>query len=205
MYAYIVLNLISTSDQLTNLSLIIDDRLLFFFCLGSSSDGEWQFDSDPLTFHEELCRQSFRCNPVFGISKGVQAQRALFHGGTLKNGKVALEWKESHGVMLRELIAKTRFKPGEDVTCYGGFVELAPPVSDEHTHMRHIPLTDYVLEGLPFANCFPTKRGKVVSLGYDVPLHPRCDDPSWAKVIVSNGIGYMCNTSEADSGQRSHV
>jgi hypothetical protein len=70
----------------------------------------------------------------------------------------------------------------------------APPESDSHTHMRHRPSTDYVLEGLPFANCFPTKLGASFHLGYRGPLQPRCEDPAWTKIIASNGIGYMCNT-----------
>ena len=70
----------------------------------------------------------------------------------------------------------------------------APPDSDLHTHMRHIPLTDYVLEGLPFSNCFPKEAGAVFQLGYSVPLQPRCEDPAWTKIILSNGIGYMANT-----------
>jgi hypothetical protein len=115
-------------------------------------------------------------------------------GGTLHNGKVTIELRKSHGRMLRELIARVRFEPGDDVTCYGGFVMPAPPPSDEHTHMRHIPSTDYVLEGLPFSNCFPETMGAVCHLGYRIPLKPSCVDPDWTKMIATSGIGYMANT-----------
>jgi hypothetical protein len=112
----------------------------------------------------------------------------------LANGMVTVEFRQSHGRMLRELIAQTRFEPGADVTCYGGFVKPALTETDSDTHMRHIPLTDYVLEGLPFSNCFPTQPGAVFQLGYSVPLQPRCEDTAWTKIIESNGIGYMANT-----------
>jgi hypothetical protein len=157
--------------------------------------GRPDFASDPSTFHEILCRESFRNNPVVGVTKGCQAQRALFYGGTLDNGKVALVKHLSHGVMLRELVAKMRFEEGDYVTCYGGLLGLAPSEETElDTHMRHIPSTDYVLEGLPFSNCFPQQLGAVCALGYTVPLRPRCDDPAWEQVITSTGIGYMANT-----------
>jgi hypothetical protein len=145
-------------------------------------------------FHEELCRQSFRRNPLFGTATGCQAQRALFHGGTLQNGKVSVEFRQSHGRMLRELIARVKFKPGADVTCYGGFVAPSTQETDKDTHMRHIPLSNYILAGRPFSNCFPTALGSEFQLGYNVSLQPRCEDPAWTKVIRSNGIGYMSNT-----------
>jgi hypothetical protein len=131
---------------------------------------------------------------VFGTTKGIQAQRALFHGGTLANGKLAVELCPSHGRMLRELVAKVRFEAGDDVCCYGGFVTLAPEEADSDTHMRHIPSTNYVLDGLPFSKCFPTRLGGVFELGYQVPLHPRCVTPAWEKVIETSGIGYIANT-----------
>ncbi len=84
--------------------------------VGRSNDGGPDCDSDPATFHETMCRQWFKDHPVRG--KGCQAQNALLRGGTLDNGKVALEIRWSHGVMLRELIAKVRFEHGDDVTCY---------------------------------------------------------------------------------------
>ena len=125
---------------------------------------------------------------------GIQAQRALWLGGTLENGKVTIEMRRSHGRMLRELIARVRFEPGDDVTCYGGFVVPVPPQSDEHTHMRNLPSTDFVLEGLPFSTCFPQTGGAVSHLGFQVPLKPSCVDPAWTNIIASNGIGYMANT-----------
>lgn len=165
-------------------------------CVGSGGDGNHEFDTDPATFHESLCRKSFAQRPAFGVAKGCKAQRALFLGGTLDNGKVAVEVHWSHGVQLRELIAVTRFEPNDVVTCYGGLVEKAPVVKnpDGHTHTRQIPGTDYVLEGEPFSNCFPVKQGAMFALGYSVSLRPQCADPRWAKVIASSGIGYMANT-----------
>lgn len=173
-------------------------RILVFrhcpLCIGSSYEGRPDFDSDPTTFHETLCRDSFRQNPVPDKAKGCQAQRALLHGGTLDNGQLSVEVRWSHGRMLRELIAKARFEQGEIVSCYGGFVTPAPLETNLHTHMRHIPLTDYVLEGLPFADCFPVKLGAMFKLGYNVALRPRCKNPAWDKVITSSGVGYMANT-----------
>jgi hypothetical protein len=116
----------------------------------------------------------------------------------LDNGKLAVEVHWSHGVQLRELIAGIRFEPDEVVTCYGGFVEKAPVLTESdvnmHTHVRQIPGTDYVLEGEPLSNCFPLKQGAMFDLGYSVSLKPQCADPRWAKVIASSGIGYMANT-----------
>jgi hypothetical protein len=161
-------------------------------------DGRQEFPQDPATFHEILCRRSFANRPVFGVAKGCKAQRALLHGGTLENRKLAVEVHWSHGVLLRELIAQVRFEHKDVVTCYGGFAEKAPVVKKSdvnmHTHMRQIPGTDYVLEGEPFSNCFPVKQGAMFDLGYSVPLRPQCADPRWAKVIASSGLGYMANT-----------
>jgi hypothetical protein len=167
-------------------------------CVGSCGEYGNEFDKDPATFHESLCRKSFEQQPVFGITKGCKAQRVLLHGGTLDNGKVAVEWRWSHGLELRELIARKRFECGEVVTCYGGFAIKAPVVSEDEvgmdSHMRQIPGTDYVLEGAPFSNCFPVKQGAMFDLGYSAGLWPKCDHPGWAKVIASSGIGYMANT-----------
>lgn len=164
-----------------------------FLCVGRGNGIKSGFASRPERFHEELCRKSFRQDPVFGAAKGCQAQRALIHGGTLANGKVAVEVRWTHGRKLRELIAKVRFEPNEDVSCYGGFLQQAPSETDRHTHMRHVPLTDYVLEGQPFAGCFPVEEG-FTKFTLGVPLSPRCGDPAWDQVITSNGIGYMANT-----------
>ena len=60
--------------------------------------------------------------------------------------------------------------------------------------MRHIPCTKRVLNGLPFADCFPSVPGVMFDLGLDVPLSPRCDNPAWSHMIRTSGIGYMANT-----------
>jgi hypothetical protein len=155
-----------------------------FLCVGRGNGIKSGFASRPERFHEELCRKSFRQDPVFGAAKGCQAQRALIHGGTLANGKVAVEVRWTHGRKLRELIAKVRFEPNEDVSCYGGFLQQAPSETDRHTHMRHVPLTDYVLEGQPFAGCFPVEEG-FTEFTLRVPLSPRCGDPAWDQIIAS--------------------
>lgn len=131
---------------------------------------------------------------MFGVTKGCRAQHALLHGGTLKNGKVSVDRRCSHGIRLRELVARIRFEAGDVVTCYGGLVKAAPSETDSDTHMRHIPLSDHVLDGLPFSNCFPEKIGSVLDHANTVSLQPRCQDPEWEKIIVSNGVGYMANT-----------
>jgi hypothetical protein len=131
---------------------------------------------------------------LFGVTKGCRAQHALLHGGTLKNGKVAVDRRCSHGIRLRELVARIRFEVGDVVTCYGGLVKAAPSETDSDTHMRHIPLSDHVLDGLTFSNCFPEKVGSVLDHANTVSLQPRCQDPEWEKIIVSNGVGYMANT-----------
>ena len=134
-------------------------------------------------------------NWVFGAGTGIQAQRALFHGGTLRNGKLAVEFRQSHGRMLRELIAKVRFEAGDDVSCYGGFLMPAPKKEkDSDTHMRRIPSSNFVLEGLQFSECVPTTLGGVYQLGYHLALHPRCEAPAWQEVITTSGLGYMANT-----------
>ena len=134
-------------------------------------------------------------DPVFGKGTGIQAQRALFQGGTLSNGKLAVEFHKSHGLVLRELIAKVRFETGDDVTCYGGFLMSAPKKEkDSDTHMRHIPTSNFVLEGRQFSECFPTTVGGVFQLGFQVSLHPRCGTTAWEEVIATNGLGYMANT-----------
>jgi hypothetical protein len=167
-------------------------------CVGSCGEGRSEFDKDPATFHESLCRKSFEERPVFGITKGCKAQRVLLRGGTLDNGKVAVEVRWSHGLQLRELIAVKRFEHEEVVTCYGGFAIKAPKVMETKvrmdSHMRQIPGTDYVLEGAPFSDCFPMKQGAMFDLGYSARLRPTCENPEWAKVIASSGIGYMANT-----------
>jgi hypothetical protein len=132
--------------------------------------------------------------PVWGSSNGIQAQRALLNGGTIQNGKVSIQLRMSHGVVIRELIARIRFQPRDDVTCYGGFVEKQPPEGEEDTHMRRIPLTNYVLNGIAFSGCFPSQSGGVFRVGPGVSLKPQCADPQWEKVIVSCGLGYMANT-----------
>jgi hypothetical protein len=152
------------------------------------------FATDPADFHESLCRRSFEVLPVVGHGTGSVAQRALLSGGTIDNGKIAITWRKSHGVMLRELITLIRFEAGDCVTCYGGFVEPAPGESEHHTHMRHIPSSEYVLNGLPFANGFSTQPGAVSGLGYRVCLSPHCGDSQWDRVIATSGAGYMANT-----------
>ena len=152
------------------------------------------FGIDPSAFKETLCRKSFLNKMLRGRADGIQAQRALFAGGTLQNGKVRIEQRTSHGVIIRELVAGTRFEPGADVTCYGGFMERKPPEKEEHTHMRGIPSSDYVLNGIMFSNCFPTKSGAAFDIGPPVSLTPHCDDARWEEVIASSGIGYMANT-----------
>ena len=150
-----------------------------------------------MNFHEALCRESFKNKPVHGDAKGCKAQRALLNGGTLANGKVHVKVRMSHGRVLRELVAGKRFEPGEDVTCYGGWLLPAPRETDKHTYMRHIPLTDYVLDGLEFSNQFPSEGGAGLRLGYSVALRPTCEDRAWEDVIASTGIGYMANTTTA--------
>jgi hypothetical protein len=131
-------------------------------------------------------------DPVFGTGTGIQAQRALLYGGTLANGKVAVEFHPSHGLMLRELIAKVRFDPGDDVTCYGGLLMPAP--KKEKDSDTHVPSVPFVLEGLQFSESFPTTLGGMYELGYHVPLRPRCETPAWEAVIATSGLGYMANT-----------
>jgi hypothetical protein len=150
---------------------------------------------DPSMFHEYLYRQSFKQRPVKGTGSGVRVQRAIMSGGTLENGKVRVYFRRSHGVTLRELIAMVTFEHHDCVTCYGGFEEPAPASKlDGNNHMRHIPCTRRVLNGLPFADCFPTVPGVMFDLGLDAPLRPRCDNPAWSHMIRTSGIGYMANT-----------
>jgi hypothetical protein len=151
-------------------------------------------EGDPAKFHEALCRASFEKDPVRDGGTGCAAQRALLHGGTLTNGKVAIQFRESHGKPLRELVAKKRFNEGDDVTCYGGFVGLAPMEKQDHTHMRSIPLSDYVLCGQAMSDCFPGEPCALYSIGHIIALSPHCQNPDWAVQIASSGIGYMANT-----------
>ena len=117
------------------------------------------------------------------------------HGGTLANGKVSVQVRHSHGRALRELVTEVDFQSGDVVTCYGGFACRAPvDEKDEHTHMRHIPSSDLVLNGLPFANTFPDDHSTTQRLGWMVPLKPRSGDKKWDKVISDTEIGYMANS-----------
>jgi hypothetical protein len=161
-------------------------------CVGPRQDPE----GDPGLFHEQLCRNSFLRNPVSDGGAGIEAQRALLRGGTLLNGKVQVVSHWSHGQELRDLIAGVKFLPLEDVTCYGGQLGLAPPKNDGHTHMRHVPLSDYVLDGIEFSRTFPvaTTHGVGNKYGFMVPLQPQCVNPVWSDMIASSGIGYMANT-----------
>jgi hypothetical protein len=97
-------------------------------------------------------------------------------------------------VPLRELIALKTYKPQAIVTCYGGFLERTPPRREEHTHMRSIPLTNFVLNGEQFSNCFPFRYGAEFALGRPLGLTPRCETRAWEDVINSTGVGYMANT-----------
>jgi hypothetical protein len=145
-------------------------------------------------FHERLCRQSFKQHPVKRGGTGAPAQRAIMTGGTLDNGKLRVYFQKSHGVLVRELIAMVRFEPHSVVTCYGGFVELAPSEEACHTHMRHIPETKRVLNGVEFASRFPCKPGVMFELGRGLPLRPVCANADWSTVIRTTGLGYMANT-----------
>jgi hypothetical protein len=151
---------------------------------------------DAALFHENLCRQSFKQYPVQGAhGAGIDAERAILKGGTLSNGQVEIQFRESHGAVLRELISMFGYKPKEIVTCYGGFLGEAPPKDEDHNHMRHIPTTNYVLDGEEFSGCFPFEYGGVFTMGRTVAMTPRCDDKAWEEVISGNGIGYMANTA----------
>jgi hypothetical protein len=125
------------------------------------------------------------------------AQRALFNAGTLANGKVVVQVRKSHGRYLRQLVAGQDFQVGEDVTCYGGWLTRAPEETDEHTHTRRIPSTDYVLDGLEFSNQFPVGSAAGLKLGYMEALLPMCEISAWENTIASTGIGYMSNTTTA--------
>ena len=155
------------------------------------------FQGGVRNFHESKCRESFLNKPVHGDAKGCKAQHALLYGGTLANGKVQVKVRISHGRVLRELVAGQRFEPGEDVTCYGGWLLPAPSETEKHTYMSHIPGTDYVLDGLEFSNQFPTEGGAGLKLGYAMGLRPKCEDRVWEHVIATSGIGYMANTTTA--------
>ena len=148
---------------------------------------------DPAAFHESLCRASFKQTPVVGDhGTGIDAQRAILFGGTLSNGKLQLQKRVSHGVAIRELIAMQDFPHGQIVTCYGGLLELAP-TDKKQTHMRCIPATNYVLNGVEFSKCFPCEHGAELALGVYVSMLPRCQTVGWATVICTTGLGYMAN------------
>jgi hypothetical protein len=162
--------------------------------VGNLSDIILAFGIEPSAFQETICRNSFMDRRLQGSASGIAAQRALLTGGTLQNGKVKVEQRISHGMVIRELIAGIRFEPGADVTCYGGFVEKRPPETEEHTHMRGIPASDYALNGILFSGCFPIKPGAALKIGHSVALTPQCEDQRWEAVIASSGIGYFANT-----------
>ena len=150
---------------------------------------------DPALFHEYLCRQSFLQKPVPSRhGTGIDAERAILTGGTLSNGQLQVQMRDCHGVRLRELIPMRGYKPGAIVTCYGGFVGLAPPKGEHHTHMRQIPTTNYVLDGEEFSDCFPFQNGAVFGLGHTLAMTPRCENRAWEDIIRSTGLGYMANT-----------
>jgi hypothetical protein len=151
--------------------------------------GMW---GNPSIFHEILCRQSFERRTA--KRTGIRAQRALFNAGTLDNSKVVVQIRKCHGVPLRELVAGIRFEQGDDVTLYGGFLEVAVKETNEHTHTRHIPGEHHVLNGQDFANCFPTGAGGLYNLGLHESLTPRCVSKDWECVIRTTGVGYMANT-----------
>lgn len=163
-----------------------------YLCIGFPIIQNLGMRADPSTFHEILCRQSFERGPTRG--KGLRAQRALFNAGTLDNLKVHVSILESHGTMLRELIASVRFEPGDDVTLYGGFLEPERPETDLDTHTRHIPLMDFVLNGQELADSFPSRQGGGYNLGVHAKLRPRCESKDWERVICTTGLGYLANT-----------
>ena len=125
------------------------------------------------------------------------AQRALFLGGTLENGKVAVQRRRHHGPFVRHLIAMVDFNPDSVVTCYGGFLEAAPRTKGQtnaKTHMRRIPASDFVLNGWAFSETFPSSSCGMQTLGYNVNMCPEHDDPEWVRIIRTTGLGYMANT-----------
>lgn len=162
---------------------------------------------DPTMFHESLCRQSFLDRPVVGRhGKGIDAERAIMTGGTLSNGQLQVQIRQSHGVRLRALIAMVTYMPNDIVTCYGGFLERAPPKAEAGTHMRSVPLTSFVLNGEEFSNCFPSHHGAEFDLGRTMSMTPRCVDRAWEDVINSTGVGYMANTvTKCPLQQRAHA
>jgi hypothetical protein len=168
------------------------DNFFLFPLIGPVNGVLNDFHTAPHNFHEILCRASFKENPTSG--KGCRAQRALLHGGTILNGKVSVQVRHDHGRAVRELVCLKDVPPLEVVTCYGGFVGLAPAEKDEHTHMRHIPASGYVMDGDAFSSTMPEGNSAVSKLGVKIPLYPRCDDEKWASVVAGSGIGYMANT-----------
>ena len=168
-------------------------------CVGPSPGNRLGFDGDPSQFHEMLCRLSYKLTPTNGTGAGSVAERALFNGGTLMNRKLEVHVLKSHGMYLRELVAAVDFAEGEVVSCYGGWARPAPPEGAEHTHMRHIALSDYVLDGEEFSNAFPAAQQSPSAWGeydisYSTPMAPCLEDVRWSRVIVGTGIGYMANT-----------
>ena len=128
--------------------------------------------------------------------RGIAAQRALLYGGTLANGMVRLVKRRSHGRDIRELVAGVVFEAGDDVTCYGGMVSKQPSIMTaqsklQQTHVRNIPSSDYVLDGLEFSKCVPDEPYPVEN---DKLLFPDCNDKRWTNVLLNTGVGYMANT-----------
>jgi hypothetical protein len=126
---------------------------------------------------------------VLGTGKGSIAQHALKYGGTLANGKVFVRFGRSHGHDLNALIAGVDFFHHDVVTIYGGAACLAPEEKAEDTHMRHIRLSDYVLNGLAFASAFPKEFSPDGQT-----MGPRGLNEEWTRLIETSGIGYMANT-----------
>ena len=174
--------------------LAILNRHFLSFCtlIGPVNGVLNDFHTSPHNFHEILCRASFKKNPTNG--KGCRAQRALLHGGTILNGKVSVQVRHAHGRAVRELVCLEDVPPLGVVTCYGGFVGLAPDEKDEHTHMRHLPASDYVMDGDAFSSTIPEGNSAASKFGVEIPLFPCCDNEQWAFVVASSGIGYMANT-----------
>lgn len=93
------------------------------------------------------------------------------------------------------LFARKRFEKGETITEYGGELVTDTWALTNIEWCVRIPRTDWVLDGRRFSEAFDRKELAVPP--FDRPRFPQGEH---AALIMSSGIGYMCNVSIAPGG-----
>jgi transposase-like protein len=138
--------------------------------------------------------------------KKASVVRKLEHSGSLANERVFVAISDVCESPILGLFANVDFKRGDVVTCYGGRLRSSNDAhqeeEDHKTHVRRIPGSIFVRDGLEFSRYFKRDSVSEMKSELDLPASARvhrevtgCERDVWER-IQQEGVGYMANTDE---------